>query len=145
MLDAIGVPRNEDLFAPIPEALRLKTPLALPEPLAEAVDQLRRYTNQRRASGEVEDNEGNERLFHTNQLLIATSFDEARVGSVGAAFRHYAAWNTVVGADGGTARAAALGKPSSPSRSGWWPACRARRTCWTWCGTMLFMAADGNG
>lgn len=72
----------------------------IPEPLAEAVDQLRRYSNQRRASGEVADNEGNEQLFHTNQLLVATSFDEARVGSVGAAFRHYAAWKTVVGADG---------------------------------------------
>ncbi len=73
---------------------------SVPEPLAEAVDQLRRYSNQRRASGEVDDNEGNEPLFHTNQLLVATSFDEARVGSVGAAFRHYAAWKTVVGADG---------------------------------------------
>ena len=86
---------------------------SVPEPLAEAVDQLRRYSNQRRASGEVEDNEGNEPLFHTNQLLIATSFDEARVGSVGAAFRHYAAWKTVVGPDGqGTEAeaAAALGK-----------------------------------
>lgn len=67
-----------------------------PEPLAEAVDQLRRYTNQRRADFEVDDNEGNERLFHTNQLLIVTSFDEARVGSIGASFRHYAAWKTVV-------------------------------------------------
>ncbi|MCA3106719.1 MAG: type I restriction endonuclease subunit R [Rhodocyclaceae bacterium] len=87
---------------------------SVPEPLAEAVDQLRRYSNQRRASGEVDDNEGNEPLFHTNQLLIATSFDEARVGSVGAAFRHYAAWKTVVGPDGqGTEAeaAAALGKP----------------------------------
>jgi len=86
---------------------------SVPEPLAEAVDQLRRYTNQRRAGGEVDDNEGNEPLFHTNQLLIATSFDEARVGSVGAAFRHYAAWKTVVGPDGlGTEAevAAALGK-----------------------------------
>jgi type I restriction enzyme R subunit len=86
---------------------------SVPEPLAEAVDQLRRYSNQRRASGEVDDNEGNEPLFHTNQLLIATSFDEARVGSVGAAFRHYAAWRTVVGPDGqGTEAeaAAALGK-----------------------------------
>jgi len=86
---------------------------SVPEPLAEAVDQLRRYTNQRRASGEVDDNEGNEPLFHTNQLLIATSFDEARVGSVGAAFRHYAAWKTVVGPDGqGTEAeaATALGK-----------------------------------
>lgn len=86
---------------------------SVPEPLAEAVDQLRRYSNQRSASGEVDDNEGNEPLFHTNQLLVATSFDEARVGSVGAAFRHYAAWKTVVGADGqGTEAevAAKLGK-----------------------------------
>jgi type I restriction enzyme R subunit len=94
---------------------------SVPEPLAEAVDQLRRYSNQRRASGEVDDNEGNEPLFHTNQLLIATSFDEARVGSVGAAFRHYAAWKTVVGPDGqGTEAevAAALGKaqPSEQER-----------------------------
>ena len=86
---------------------------SVPEPLAEAVDQLRRYSNQRRASGEVDDNEGNEPLFHTNQLLIATSFDEARVGTVGAAFRHYAAWKTVVGPDGEVTEAelaAALGK-----------------------------------
>jgi len=73
---------------------------AVPEPLADAVDQLRRYSNQRRASGEVMDNEGNEPLFHTNQLLIATSFDEARVGSVGAGFKHFAAWKTVVDAAG---------------------------------------------
>jgi type I restriction enzyme R subunit len=48
----------------------------------------------------VDDNEGNELLLHTNQLLIASSFDEARVGSVGAGFRHFAAWKTVVRADG---------------------------------------------
>ncbi|MEO5765337.1 MAG: type I restriction endonuclease subunit R [Casimicrobiaceae bacterium] len=81
-----------------------------PEPLAEAVDQLRRYSNQRRASFEVEDNEGNETLFHTNQLLIATSFDEARVGTVGAAFRHYAAWKSVLPRTESDV-AAALGKP----------------------------------
>jgi len=68
---------------------------SVPEPLAEAVDQLRRYSNARKASGEVDDNEGNEPLFHTNQLLVATSYDEARVGCVGAEFRHYAAWKTV--------------------------------------------------
>jgi len=66
-----------------------------PEPLAEAVDQLRRYSNARRASGEVDDNEGNEPLFHTNQLLVATCFNTARVGCIGAEFRHYAAWKTV--------------------------------------------------
>jgi type I restriction enzyme R subunit len=69
---------------------------SVPEPLAEAVDQLRRYSNQRRANAEVDDNEGNEPLFHTNQLLVATSFDEARMGTVGAAFRHYSAWKTVI-------------------------------------------------
>ncbi len=70
------------------------------EPLAEAVDQLRRYSNQRRAAFEVDDNEGNEALFATTQLLVASSFDEARVGCIGAAFEHYAQWKTVVGPDG---------------------------------------------
>jgi type I restriction enzyme R subunit len=73
---------------------------SVPEPLAEAVDQLRRYSNQRKAAFEVDDNEGNEPLFATNQLLVATSFDEARVGCVGAAFEHYAQWKTVVGPAG---------------------------------------------
>ena len=73
---------------------------SIPEPLAEAVDQLRRYSNQRKAAFEVDDNEGNEALFATNQLLVATSFDEARVGCIGAAFEHYAQWKTVVGPDG---------------------------------------------
>jgi type I restriction enzyme R subunit len=73
---------------------------SIPEPLAEAVDQLRRYSNQRRAAFEVDDNEGNEALFATNQLLVATSFDQARVGCIGAAFEHYAQWKTVVGPDG---------------------------------------------
>ena len=74
--------------------IECKSP-SVPEPLAEAVDQLRRYSNQRKASGEVDDNEGNEPLFHTSQLLVATSFDEARVGTVGATFKHFAAWKTV--------------------------------------------------
>ncbi|PLK49337.1 type I restriction endonuclease subunit R [Uliginosibacterium sp. TH139] len=86
---------------------------SIPEPLADAVDQLRRYSNQRKAALEVDDNEGNEPLFATNQLLVATSFDEARVGCVGAAFEHYAQWKTVVGPDGSGSEievAQALGK-----------------------------------
>jgi type I restriction enzyme R subunit len=70
---------------------------SIPEPLAAAVDQLRSYSNQRKAAFEVDDNEGNEALFATNQLLVATSFDEARVGCIGAAFEHFAPWKTVVG------------------------------------------------
>lgn len=66
-----------------------------PEPMVEAIDQLRRFSNQRRAHDEVEDNEGNEPLFFTNQLLIASSFDHARVGSIGGLFEHFASWKTV--------------------------------------------------
>ncbi|MEQ8456656.1 MAG: type I restriction endonuclease subunit R [Sandaracinaceae bacterium] len=62
------------------------------EPIPAAVDQLRRYHNARTTAGEVEDAEGNERLFHTNQFLIATSYDEARVGTIGADARYYLEW-----------------------------------------------------
>lgn len=71
-----------------------KSPL-VPEPMEEAVDQLRRYTDQRFVSGEVADHEGAPALFHTNQLLVATSFDHTRLGSIGAELVHYAAWKTV--------------------------------------------------
>lgn len=67
----------------------------VPEGLAEAVDQLRRYANQRKAAFEVEENEGAPALFHTNQFLIATNFDDARVGTLSAGFEHYLAWKTV--------------------------------------------------
>lgn len=86
---------------------------SIPEPLAGAVDQLRRYSNQRRAAYEVDDNEGNEALFASNQLLVATCGDFARVGCVGAGFEHFAAWKTVVdpmGAGSEIEVARALGK-----------------------------------
>ena len=62
------------------------------DPVPTAIDQLRRYSNQRKAASEVQDNEGNERLFYTNQFLIATSFDEARAGTIGADVEHYIEW-----------------------------------------------------
>jgi type I restriction enzyme R subunit len=65
-----------------------KAPLA-PEPIATAIDQLRRYSNQR---SRYEENESNERLFHTNQILVATCFDEARAGTIGAPGRHFFEW-----------------------------------------------------
>nr|WP_321507678.1 HsdR family type I site-specific deoxyribonuclease [uncultured Celeribacter sp.] len=73
---------------------------AIPEPLAEAVKQLRRYHNARKAALEVDENEGAPALFASVQLLIATSFDEARVGCIGAGLEHYGQWKTVVGPDG---------------------------------------------
>lgn len=94
---------------------------SVPEPLAEAVDQLRRYSNQRKAAFEVEDNEGNELLFATNQLLVASSFDEARVGCVGGAFEHYTQWKTVVGPEGSGSEievARALGKAAISEQEG---------------------------
>jgi hypothetical protein len=62
------------------------------DPIPAAVDQLRRYHNARTAAGEVEEPEGNEQLFHTNQFLIATSYDEAKVGTIGADARFYLEW-----------------------------------------------------
>lgn len=68
-----------------------KSPTAS-EPIPAAIDQLRRYHNARKAAGEVEKNEGSERLFYTNQFLVATSYDEARVGTIGAGTEHYLEW-----------------------------------------------------
>jgi len=62
------------------------------EPMAAAIDQLRRYSNRRKYAGEVDEDEGVERLFHTNQFLVATSFDEARVGTISADAKHYLEW-----------------------------------------------------
>jgi len=64
----------------------------LAEPIAAAVDQLRRYHNARKTGGEVGDPEGNERLFYTNQFLVATSYDEARFATIGADTRYYLEW-----------------------------------------------------
>ncbi|MGI8921469.1 MAG: type I restriction endonuclease subunit R [Solirubrobacteraceae bacterium] len=66
------------------------------EPIPTAIDQLRRYSNQRRAAGEVDEDEGAERLFHTNQFVVATSFDEARVGTISADVEHFAEWKDTV-------------------------------------------------
>lgn len=61
----------------------------LSAPMEEAIDQLQRYANQRTW---VEGNEGNEKLFHTNQFVIGTHFDAARVGTIGASAVHYLEW-----------------------------------------------------
>jgi type I restriction enzyme, R subunit len=59
------------------------------EPIAQAVDQLQRYANQREW---VTAEEGNERLFWTNQLVVATSFDEARLGTFTSNAVHFLEW-----------------------------------------------------
>ena len=69
---------------------------ATSEPIPTAIDQLRRYSNQRKAAGEVDEDEGAERLFHTNQFVVATSYDEARVGTISADAEHFAEWKDTI-------------------------------------------------
>jgi type I restriction enzyme, R subunit len=63
-------------------------------PLQEAINQLLRYTNQRRETWPTlyTDNEGVERLFHTNQLLITSDFFESRAATIGAPSEAYLEW-----------------------------------------------------
>jgi type I restriction enzyme, R subunit len=66
-----------------------KSPTAS-DPIGAAVEQLRRYANQR---GSVEP-EGSERLFHTNQFVVATCFETARAGTFTGLAEHYGEWKT---------------------------------------------------
>ena len=71
----------------------LKSP-GIQNPLQEAINQLLRYSNQRRELFPTlyAENEGVERLFHTNQLLIASDFFEARAATIGAPPEAYLEW-----------------------------------------------------
>jgi hypothetical protein len=57
--------------------------------MEEAITQLLRYANAREW---MHANEGVERLFHYNQVMIATCWYEARVATVGASYEHYLEW-----------------------------------------------------
>jgi type I restriction enzyme R subunit len=61
----------------------------LEDPLTQAITQLLRYSNQRQG---VDEPEGAERLFHYAQVMVATCFETARVGTVGASYEHYLEW-----------------------------------------------------
>lgn len=84
----------------------------LSAPMEEAIDQIQRYANQR---SWTEGNEGNEKLFHTNQFVIGTAYDEARAGTIGASAIHYLEWKDTSPTP--TAEvASALGKESLSSQ-----------------------------
>lgn len=68
--------------------IECKSPAAT-EPMAEGIQQLLRYSNQRH---DVDSEEGNEQLFHYAQLMISTSFDDARMACPGALYEHYLPW-----------------------------------------------------
>jgi type I restriction enzyme R subunit len=63
-------------------------------PLQQAINQLLRYSNQRKELFPTlyTENEGVERLFHSNQLLVASDFFEARAATVGAPPEAYLEW-----------------------------------------------------
>ena len=67
--------------------IEAKSPTVV-EPMVKAIRQLRRYAGQR---GQPE---GNERLFYTNQLVVATCFEKALVGTFTSEDEHYAEWKT---------------------------------------------------
>jgi type I restriction enzyme R subunit len=70
--------------------IECKSPAAT-NPMAEGITQLLRYSNQRDWLEEEED-EGVEKLFHYNQLLVSTFFYQARVSGIGASFEHFLEW-----------------------------------------------------
>lgn len=59
------------------------------EAMEDAITQLKRYSNMRE---DIREKEGNERLFHYNQLMIATTFDEARMSTITGEYDHYLEW-----------------------------------------------------
>lgn len=68
--------------------IECKSPAA-DSPIESAIDQLQRYANQRE---HINEPEGNEALFYTNQFVIATSYDQARVGTFTSKAAHFLAW-----------------------------------------------------
>ncbi|OIJ22022.1 DEAD/DEAH box helicase [Anaerobacillus alkalidiazotrophicus] len=61
--------------------IECKSPmLNIHEQIGQGVKQLRRYQEEQ------------ERLFHYNQFMVATSNDRARVGTIGALVQHYGLW-----------------------------------------------------
>ncbi|WP_295448885.1 type I restriction endonuclease, partial [uncultured Thiodictyon sp.] len=64
-------------------------------PIGAATNQLLRYSNQRREvwPSQYSEDEGVERLFRTNQLLIASDFFEARAATLGAPPEAYLEWS----------------------------------------------------
>lgn len=56
--------------------------------LGEGINQLRRYANLRDAETE----EGAQKLFWYNQLMVSTCRDQARVGTISSSASHYSSW-----------------------------------------------------
>lgn len=57
-------------------------------PMEAGIDQLLRYANRRRPN----ENEGAERLFWHNQMMVSTHRDRARIGTISSKMEHYLEW-----------------------------------------------------
>ena len=57
-------------------------------PMEEGIDQLLRYANRRDPS----DQEGAEKLFHYNLMMVSTYRDKARVGTISSRLEHFLEW-----------------------------------------------------
>ena len=59
------------------------------DPMEEGITQLLRYANRRE---EATEREGNEKLFHYNQLMVSTTREDARIGTITSEYDHYLEW-----------------------------------------------------
>lgn len=57
-------------------------------PMEAGIDQLRRYANLRNPH----EDEGADKLFHYNQMMVSTHRDKARVGTISSLMEHYLEW-----------------------------------------------------
>ena len=57
-------------------------------PMESGIDQLMRYANRRKPL----DDEGAEKLFHYNQLMVSTHRDKSRVGTITSRIEHFLEW-----------------------------------------------------
>ncbi|HOY24160.1 MAG TPA: HsdR family type I site-specific deoxyribonuclease [Cellvibrio sp.] len=63
-------------------------------PMAEAFEQLQRYTNQRKATHQQGLKEGEPRLFHSSMMLIRSCGLEADYGTITSGIEHFYPWKT---------------------------------------------------
>jgi type I restriction enzyme, R subunit len=57
-------------------------------PMSDGINQLRRYANLRHPN----DDEGAEKLFWYNQLMVSTCRDQAKIGTISSSSQHYGDW-----------------------------------------------------
>ena len=70
--------------------IECKSPF-ITNPMEAGINQLLRYCNKRKP----EENEGAEKLFYYNQILVSTYNNQARLGTISSRYEHYLEWKDV--------------------------------------------------